>query len=556
MKLIFRNKVITFYILISSLFFLLRIILFVSTNGGIEHDSGWYLGVARTLAETGKYASLTNTVEHGQVGESPSIHGRFSVQDKIGFIYFPAGVTVGPGYILPEATILKIFGNNWWSYRLWPLITFSLLIVSLFIFIYLVGGLSSLIIFQVWLYLIPQFYISYAFEAYSETIAFFYLFLSFIFYSLSHKKKPFFFISLAGLFFSFSMLTKNLFILPGIVFVPLFLYEFKLFKIKEVFLRILFFLIPLSLPILFYESYRYYILVTNFGISGWNAVNQDFLLHFRSNGSGLSELVSRGLDYEFILKKLRIWLDVGIQFPLLFWLVLLSSPFFIFRLVKREYKMILAILCLAMLISFLWFIILSSSGWARHIWQGLMIGILITSINVGLFFKDFIEKKKYFYILLLIILTLFSLRTSSIDYSLLLAENDISHWSNVRFIRGLEGFPSTPILSLEDQQELVTFFEKNIKTQDGIYYLGWFLNAEASAITNKIFFPIDRYLANQKDNSFLIIGPYQKGTWSFMPPSYAPAKIAKLCRKVVFENDSYTVCELKKDLDYINLPYN
>lgn len=241
MKFILQNKKISFYILFSTFLFLLRVILFAGSYGGVEHDSGWYLGVAKNLAENGKYASYTNTVAQDGVGAFPSIHGRFSVQDKQGYVYFPAGVTAGPGYIIPEATILKIFGNGWWQYRAWPLLIFSLLILSLFVVIYLTGGFISLLIFQIWLWAVPQFYIAYAFEAYSETIAFFFLFLSFIFYYFFQKRKSFSFVILSGLFLSFSVLTKDLFLVPACAYIPLLAYELKISKGKKTLIYKLFF---------------------------------------------------------------------------------------------------------------------------------------------------------------------------------------------------------------------------------------------------------------------------------------------------------------------------
>src|SRR3990170_7616752 len=96
------------YIIAIVSLFLLRSIFFAANYGGIEHDSGWYLGVARNLAQRGIYASYTNTIIPEEQGDYPSIHGRFSVQDENGYSYFPAGVTVGPGYIIPEAILLKI----------------------------------------------------------------------------------------------------------------------------------------------------------------------------------------------------------------------------------------------------------------------------------------------------------------------------------------------------------------------------------------------------------------------------------------------------------------
>jgi len=137
-KVFFKKHFLKIYLGLTVILFLARMVLFAGEFGGIEHDSGWYLGVARNLAERGIYASYTNTTTSGGVGAFPSIHGRFSVQDKNGFSYFPAGVTAGPGYIIPEAMIIKVFGFGWWQARAWPIITLGLLLAALFIFVYLI----------------------------------------------------------------------------------------------------------------------------------------------------------------------------------------------------------------------------------------------------------------------------------------------------------------------------------------------------------------------------------------------------------------------------------
>ncbi len=45
-----------------------RIILFVGNYAGIEHDSGWQLGLAKNLAHRGIYASYVNTIGEEGVG--------------------------------------------------------------------------------------------------------------------------------------------------------------------------------------------------------------------------------------------------------------------------------------------------------------------------------------------------------------------------------------------------------------------------------------------------------------------------------------------------------
>lgn len=561
----FKKRLPLIYIGITVIFFVTRIILFASSYGGVEHDSGWYLGVAKNLALKGIYASYTNTIREESVGDHPSIHGRFSVQDKNGFSYFPAGVTVGPGYVVPQALLLKIFGDGWLQYRLWPLIAFTILLFIIFYTIWRIGGIISLIIFQIWLWAVPQLTTTYAYESYSEDIAFLYLIVSFILYYLSIKsKKGSLLILISGSFLSFSILTKNLFFLPGISFLISFLLEGWNHRkqIKKVFIRWILFATGFALPIGLYEGYRYFFLVSHFGHSSWSAINEDIRLTFQSGGSGILSLNLRNLDWIFILKKINIWFDVGIKQSFLIWAILLFSPLIILRFSPKSFRIIIALFYFSFLISFLWFIFVSPTGWARHAWQGIVLGMIIVSMTFGLTLTNALKsiKKSIFKVLIVIVLLISAIRYEGLEMGFNLNQDTIKKWRLNRFIRGLEGLPSTPILSLKDQKELVNFFNENVKEEDRIYYAGWFLNAEVSPLVDKVFYTLDRYFTfNQKTpdegRSFLILGPYQQGPWSFEPPEYVPNKISELCINVVFKNPSYILCELKTGLVYNNPAY-
>jgi hypothetical protein len=62
--------------LILTTYQLIRVIAFVNIYGGVEHDSGWALGVARSLAERGIYTSMVSTIV------DPAVPGDLNV-DKV-----------------------------------------------------------------------------------------------------------------------------------------------------------------------------------------------------------------------------------------------------------------------------------------------------------------------------------------------------------------------------------------------------------------------------------------------------------------------------------------
>lgn len=559
------RKYIRIYIVVTVLLFVSRVVIFANTFGGVEHDSGWYLGVAKNLAVRGIYASYTNTIKEEGVGAHPSIHGRFSVQDEEGFSYFSAGVTAGPGYVIPEALLIKMFGNDWWQYRLWPLLSYTGLLLMLFFITWRLGGLSSLLVLQIWLWSVPQLTTDYAFEAYSEHTALFFLLASFVLYYFSSKnQKKYWLILFSGLLFAFSVLTKELFLLTGVSFVAPLFWEFWRFRQeKQVFLpRWGLFALGVILPIGLFELYRYVFLVSHFGILGWEAINQDMSLHFQSNGSGTSGLDIFHPDWSFVQKKADIWLDVAIGKPWLAWTILLLSPLLVLKSVPRQLKLLAIMFYLALIVTFGWFVLIAPSGWARHVWHGIVLGMMVMSITVGCG-VGFVSRhlKAWPIYLMLALILLGTIRYGSLNLSPFLGKEVLAQWKTNRYIRGLEGFPSTPNLSLADQKNLMVFFASNIRLEDRIYYAGWFLNAEVSPLVDKVFYPLDRYFTLKQENpnggfSYLIIGPYQQGIWSFEPATYVSHKVSQLCINVVYQNPSYLMCQLRQGLVPSNPAYN
>lgn len=556
-----RKYTIFAYILLTSILFLLRAIFFAGSYGAVEHDSGWFMGVSRNLAQRGIYASYTNTVREEGVGAHPSIHGRFSVQDSQGFSYFPAGVTAGPGYVIPQAIIFKLFGFGFWQLRAWPLLSFLGMTIFLFYLTYLLGGFVPLLILQVWLWVVPQLYITFAYEGFGEHIALFYLLASFYFLwtSLTVKRKGRrLFVS--GVLFSLSILTKYLSLLAGVTFILFFLYDFykNRGKLKITLIFWAYFIIGTLFPIGLFETYRYLTLTSFFGKPAWDAINADFLLHFKANGSATS---LKNLDWDFVIKKFSVWSKVGITFYILPWIIFLVSPVIFF---KKQVKRRLTLFLILFSSSFafcLWYLFFSPTGWARHAWFGLVLAMVVISVNLGKFF-DFKVRIRNLAIVGLVILSGFIFITSKrVHPDFFLKRNDIENWRAKRYEGGIQGLPHTDTFSLADQKDLINFFDQNIKSEDRVYYLGWFLVAEAPPLVDKVFYTIDRYLEIGQINtdggeSYLIIGPYQKGKYSLMPKDYHDKKITELCDKVVFINSSYTLCTLKTFLVYENKAYD
>jgi len=547
------SKYVNLYIFIVAVLFSLRVVMFSFSLGGIEMDSGWHLGVARNLAQRGIYASYTNTVTEEGRGAFPSIHSRYSIQDENGYVYFPAAISAGPGYVVPQALLMKLLGYDWWQFRLWPLMTFFGLLLLLFYFVYKLGGIIALLFLHVWLWLFPQIYISTASESYGEHIALFYLLLSFLIFTIkiNTKRTSRLIMFFSGLTFSLAVLTKFLAVFAISGYLLIFFFDFYYFikgtLPKKNMLSWLYWCLGFITPILMFDIYRYLFVMRTFGEKGWQAVRSDINLRFQREGSGLSDF---RFQPEFIVKKLNIWGKVGFKYPLLIWLPVMFYPLInIFKSLKKD--LYLAVLIYAATISgFLWYIMISPTGWTRHAYISLFLGMILIFSALKSFLQ-LMKFKKYVFFPLLIILFAFLLNTGLTYSKFQLDQSKIIVWEKMRYANGIQGLPTNSIFSIKEQKQLSAYFKENITKEDRIYYLDGFLYSEVSAINDKVFYPYKRYINIKGLNpaggrSYLLLGPYQKGRLSLVNETYIKDKVEPVCFITVYEEPSYTLCELKK----------
>ena len=548
-----RKYALSFYIFFTSVLFLVRVIIFAFSLGGIEMDSGWHLGVARNLAQRGIYASYTNTVTNEGEGDYPSIHSRFSVQDKEGFVYFPAAISAGPGYVVPQAIIMKVFGYDWWQFRLWPLFTFLGMLLLLFYFTYKLGGFLALVLIQLWLWIFTQIYIPMSYEAYGEHIALFYLLFSFFLFiqKVKSKKTNYLIMFMSGFTLSLSVLTKFISLLAISSFATLFLYDLYLLtkKVipKKVFIDWFFWGAGFFIPIIIFEVYRYLSIVSQFGKEGLDAVKSDIRLRFEREGSGLTKL---NLEKEFIINKFLIWNKVGFKHSHFIWLALLFYPYILIKKSFNKNLSLFILIFISCLSGLFWFVIISPTGWARHAWISLLLGLILFFAFVGRLFQILITWKRFYYLFLIGLVLIIVINNAMTHAQFTINEVTVHKWETQRYIGSLQGLPTNSIFSFEDQKEVKIFFKKNISYNDRIYFLDGFLNSEISVITDKVFFPFLRYKNLREKNSqggasYLIIGPYQKGRLALVGDKYIQEKVNLMCADVVYENPSYTLCTLR-----------
>ncbi len=367
---------------------------FAATVGGIEHDSGWYFGTARNLAQRGIYASSSNVaVSDEPVSRGTGFHNRPTVQDAEGYTYFPAGVTVGPGFIVPEALVLKVLGVGWWQYRLLPLSAMFCLVVLLSGLAYVRAGPAAVLVLQLWLWAMPPVTFNFAYEAYSEHLALLYSLLGFCAYGYAmagqaSRKGSW---AMAGFLMGLSYLTKSLFLISSAAVVFHLAWRVRNGETakKRAWLGGSLAAAGFLLPVATFEAYRFAVLVSRFGLHGYLANTADFMLVFLSGGSGLgSDLHGR---LAIVRTKLDILQTIGLRVLALAWPLALGAAVFVFRRPQATERStrsevagtVLQVAAIKIALVLTWFTFLTPSHFTRHAWDALILSALMISILVA-----------------------------------------------------------------------------------------------------------------------------------------------------------------------------
>lgn len=540
-------------VLLCSIILILRTLAFLYTQDvGIEHDSGWYIGSAQLVAEKGIVASYLNSVfTSSRSGPHPSIEGRMAVQDDEGYNYFPAGITVGPMHTLPQALLLRIFKTGYWQYKLWPLITYFLVIVCMLSLVSHMGGNISAILLFLLLWVRSQFFLNMSYESFSEHIGLLFLLVSI--HVLFRDRLHAIHYVMAGILFAFSFMTKFIYLIALPAYIVLFISDYlknmRTGKRRGYMGFWILFFLGICIPYLGYEAYKYVYMIQNFGMEGYRAIQKDAYLTMLIGGSG----VDSKFHIAYLLQKMTVWKHLGIDFAagmavcvgLVIWA----------KHNLQKYAPLFITLCAVVFLNTFWFMVFAKNNWFRHHWFGLMIFCLILTTALPL-----LRTKASKSIGNLLIFAIASMSYVSIllyrplispFISKKVIQKEWQHWVDRRAIRASQGPAFSPIVSWSEQVEASNFVKKAIGTSGYIVYEDIFNATELSVLTRKVHFPLSRILVDNRmepKNTYLIIGPYQKGFSSIMSSDYEQTLIKQYCDKKVFSNNSYTFCTLKPNL--------
>ena len=166
------------------LYQMIRLIAFVNVYGGIEHDAGWFLGVARSLAETGSFTTMVSTMPDPAVVAGLDINREFfQIQDEHGRVYFFVEGTTGPTQIIPDAIIIKLFGSGFWQFRTASLLFYLLCLILVSWLLFSMSGFWATFLFHAILFFYPHLSVFLGYEALGEVPLITCVLLSFFLYA-------------------------------------------------------------------------------------------------------------------------------------------------------------------------------------------------------------------------------------------------------------------------------------------------------------------------------------------------------------------------------------
>ncbi len=544
------------------LYQMIRLIVFANIYGGVEHDAGWFLSVARSLAEKGSYTTLVNTMPDPDVTAGPDINNEYSqIQDKDGYIYFFVEGSVGPTQIILDAIIIKLFGSGFWQFRAASLLFYLLFLILVSGLLFSTGGLLATLFFHTTLLFYPHLSVFLGYEALGEVPAITCILLAFVLYvraanSETNRTRWFF---LSGLVAGLATMAKliSLLSLTSLAILWLILYFQKRITFREGLITIAG---MVSLPLV-WEFVQLVTIVRLFGFDPYIQHSQQRFNIFLTDGSGLGEQGGGGT--EFFWYKFFLISEISHPNPVLSLITLLvvaiGGLFLIWRLQKNQsHQNLLILLWSGWLAHSLWFISASENGWVRHYWTAL----ILATILLSLLWSTLVHKAKMsptwpnlalaMAVTLLISINFYSQRQS---LTLFMADNLVEYWYQKHLAAARTRLPWV-IVPRTDQEEVAAVLQQ-LPESARVFYLENYKSAEMAALSGRLFYPIQRrQFMPPAAGDVVLIGPSVISRWR--KPTEAPTTqaaqqaftneviktVKQNCPRIIFENSYYIICGL------------
>ena len=541
----------------------IRLIVFANVHGGLEHDSGWFLGIARSLAETGTYATLVSTMQDPSVQAGYDVKNEFfQIQDEQGKVVFMVGATVGPAQIVPDAIIIKLFGSGFWQFRTASLLYYALFLGVASWLLYSLGGLAAALLFQVYIFFYPHLSIFLGYESLAEVPVVLYVLLAYTLFAKAntvehHRERRFFFSGVAA---ALALLSKAIALIPlsslGILWVALFVR--KKITFKDGFITAAGALTVL----LVWEVIRFVGIVRGYGFDiFWQQVSgriEFFRLGTQSSGQG-DQPGNDFFWYKFFLAS-EISHPGAILSALTLLIVFAAGPFLIWHFRRaQKFQNLVILLWGGWLVHTAWFLAAAQSGWVRRYWTALILAVLLLSLLWGVLLRQAKTKSGWLNWTLFVALTLvislnfFSQRQAA---TLFISDALVEKWYQQHLAAQRTRVPWS-LVPRQAQQAMADFIA-TLPESARLFYPENHKSAEVATLTGHILYPVQRRpLMQPAPNDVVVIGPSLISPWTKLnerPMTQAERdglvggvieRIKSECPHIIFENSYYILCALE-----------
>lgn len=561
----FQNKYLQWLLIaILILYQMIRIITFVNVYGGVETDGGWFLGTARSVAETGTYTSMVSTLPDPNVTADFDINKEFfQVQDKDGRVYFFVEGTVGPTQVFLDALIIKLFGSGFWQFRAASLLFYLLFLIVGSGLLFLTGGFFAVLLFHLYFFFYPHLSVFLGYEALGEVALVVCLIISYFLYAkattLQKNKARWLFLS--GLVAGLAILSKIIAFLAltsfGFLWLILYLQQKTTFKeglIATVGMG--------SLPLI-WELVQLLTITRLIGFDKYIQHAQNSFDLFLRDGSGLSNVDRTGGGIELFWYKFFLISEISHTNPVLSSITLLAvaggGPFLMWALRKNQLHQRLVILLWGgWLAHTLWFITAAEYGWMRRYWIALVLAILILSLLWGVLLHKVIKSPAWFtWLPVLAMTTLIFLNFSGQKQAatFLLSETLVDYYYQ-KYLEAPHTRLPWIIIPRADQEAAVKRLQQ-LPSSAHVFYVENYKSPELAALSGRLLYPIQRRpLMSPTEDDVVIFGPriisqWRKPTEASTTQAEQQAfvyeiiqRVKRECPNILFENDYYIICKL------------
>ncbi len=542
-----------------TIFQLVRVIVFVNIYGGLEHDGGWFLGVSRSLAERGTYTTMVSTLVDPAIPAGINVDHKFDIQDDDGRIWFFTGNGIGPAIIVVDALFLKLFGVGFWQLHLGPLFFFTAYLLLAGVILLLIRGLSLLLLFNLYLFLYPQLSIFLGYEAMGEVPSMAYILLTYLLFAytvqqaynspnnLPSTKQPhliLFFLSglVAGLAINAKLIA--LLSLGGIGVIWLKLVWQRRVNLKQSLALVLG---TLTVPALWELTQLVVIMrLTNFEI--YRRHLQERIRFIADDGSGFGVQDHNGL--EFLWDKALIFSEISHPqefFSLLTLLLVAVGGLVLIWLYQRNQvrQNWVLLLWVGWLGNTIWFIGLAKTGWVRHAWFGLILGVMVLSVIFGEAVYRVSKRPDWRNIvatLLVVGILLPGFVAQRPAATVFISDDLVEMWRQKQLAAKYTKVPW--IITPRPEQQRVLDFLQQLPAEGRVFYPANHKAAEIAVQTGKIFYPIERReLMPPAEGDVILVGATLISPWKDPGIRHSLIERAKVeCPNFLYQSDSFIIC--------------